>query len=231
MFARPATITTSRRRWSAPALAAALMLTTACTAGCGQMLGAIVYFLSPPQVRKAEFELTQARLAIHIDSRGQSRNNPLFEHELHQTLSEVFKEKKLNARIVPHERMLDLQQRNADFAKWSNQKIGRELRVEQVLYIMIDELRTRERPDHPILHPRVWLRARVVGVQAPSAHPVLWPIDEPAGREISTARQPQEAGDINRDDTAIAKLARDAAHLIASYFYDLDLEDGPPKER
>lgn len=195
------------------------------------MIGAIVYFLSPPQIRKAEFELTKGRLAIHIDSRGQSRNNPLFEHELHQTLSEIFKEKKLNAKIVPHARMLDLRQSSADFAKWSVQKIGRELHAEQVLYIMIDNLHTRERPDHPILHPRVELRARLVGVQAPAAHPVLWPVDDPAGREISAAQQPQEAGNINRDDAAIAKLARNAAQEIASYFYDLDLEDGPPKER
>jgi hypothetical protein len=214
-------------RGTAPAAAVALL--GAALSGCN-ILGPITYYLGPPRIQKAEFPLTsKGRVAVVVDYVRREQENPVFSQTLVEKLIDIFRERKSSTRIVPPEELLDLRKRHRDFREWSLQRIGRELEAEQVLALRVENLTLRVAPDDPVVYPRVVLRVMVIGSDRPPERPRLWP-DEPEGREVPCSRPPQEAGDIHAHDLAAIKLARDTAHLLATLFFDTDLEQPIPKE-
>jgi hypothetical protein len=208
--------------------AAALLVLVCSAAGCN-ILGPAAYYLGPPRIQKAQFKLTEGRLAVVIETARPDQDNPVFNQALFDKLSEILRERKVKSELVPHPQVLKLRQAHRDFSKWSLQRVGRELRAQQVLYLRIDTLRLRETPDHPVISPEVVLRSKVIEVRAPRAHARLWP-EEAEGRQITCTRPAAEATDARAIDTEAWKLAHDAAHLVAEPFTDVDLEDRPPTE-
>ena len=208
---------------------ALLLAVVGTSAGCKQ-LASIAYYAGPRRIQPAEFKLGEGRLAVVIETVYPEQDNPVFNQALFDKLVEIFRENKVKGEVVPLRELLELRQRHADFSRWSLQRIGRELKAEQVLYLRLEELRLRETPDHPLVSPKVSVRIKVVGVQAPSVHARLWP-EETEGRTIICERQPQEASDPQVIDSEALKLARDTAYLVAQPFHDVDLEEPTPKER
>jgi hypothetical protein len=212
----------------AAAVVSAGLLGTALV-GCN-LLGPIAYYLGPPRVQKAEFALTdRGRVAVVVDYVRREQENPVFTQALVEKLIEIFREKKSSTRLVPPEELLELRRTHRDFSGWSLQRIGRELNAEQVLWLRVENLTLRLAPDDPVLYPRVVLRVAVIGSDRPPERPRLWP-EEPEGREVSCSRPPQEAGDFHTQDLAAISLARDTAHLLATLFFDTDLEQPLPRE-
>jgi hypothetical protein len=214
------------RSWE---LSAAALLVLVCSAAGCNVLGPAAYYLGPPRIQKAEFKLTEGRLAVVIESTHPDQDNPVFNQALFDKLSEILRERKVKSEFVPHRQVLKLRQTHRDFAKWSLQHVGRELRAQQVLYLRIDTLQLRETPDHPVISPEVTLRSKVIDVCAPHAHARLWP-EEAEGRQITCTRPAAEAIDPRAIDTEAWKLAHDAAYLVAEPFIDVDLEDRPTTE-
>jgi hypothetical protein len=212
-------------RWR---LAAAGLLLVCTSVGCN-ILGPIAYYLGPRRIQKAEFKLTAGRLAVVIEAARPEQDNPVFNQALFGKLTEIFRTRKIQSELVPHREVLELRQANPDFAKWSLQRIGRELRAEQVLYLRIENLQLRETPDHPLVTPEISLRSKVVDVRAPTPHARLWP-EEAEGRAISCKRPSKEATDAEVIDTEAWKLAHDIAHLVSYPFFDVDLEEPTPRE-
>lgn len=201
----------------------------AALAGCN-ILGPITYYLGPPRVHKAEFPLTsRGRVAVVVDYVRREQENPVFAQALVEKLIEIFREKKSSTRLVPPEELLELRRTHRDFSEWSLQRIGRELNAEQVLWLRVENLTLRVAPDDPVLYPAVVLRVMVIGSDRPPERPRLWP-QELEGREVSCRRPPQEASDFHAQDLAAIKLARDTAYLLATLFFDTDLEQPLPKE-
>jgi len=198
--------------------------------GCN-IIAAMAYFFGPPQVQPAEFKLTEGRLVVLVEMARPEQDHPIFRQALCDKLTEVFREHNIRAQLVPQEEIYRLRQQNADFGKWSVQKVGQRLDARQILYVRVEQLQLREAPDSPVLQPGVRLRLRLVDPQAPAKTAQLWPgARERDGREVARARQHREATDPMVIDEEAAKLGKDAAYLVAAPFYDVDLEKKTPWE-
>ena len=199
-------------------------------AGCN-IVSAMAYFFGPQQIQKAEFKLTDGRLAVFVDWTHPEQDNPVFTQALHEKLIEIFRDHNVRAQLIPPEEIYRLRQQNRDFGQWSIQKVGQRVNARQVLYVRVDELQLREAPDSPVMLPAVRLRTRVVDPQAPKDKAQLWPTaQEPDGREAARARQHREFTDPVAVDAEAAKLGRDTAYIVAAPFYDVDLEQRTPWE-
>lgn len=215
----------SSRSLLLPAAVAALALTLA---GCN-ILGPIAYYTSPPQIAKAEHKFKEGdRLAVVIDPAQQGESNPVFEQALIERVAEMFREKRGKATIVPMRDVVALR-RQPEYRTWSVQRIGRELGASHVLYLKQERLSLRESPEHPILHPYVILRAKLIAVNEPSDKARVWPA-EVEGREVRCQRPMQEYTTPEDTDTAIRKLGYDTAYFVGYPFFDMDMEESPRRE-
>jgi hypothetical protein len=198
--------------------------------GCGSLRG-IAYLAAPPQIQKAEFTLSSGSVAVLIDYARPGQVNPVFDVGLHERIVEAFRDNKVSAQIVPHERVTRLRQSNQDFESWSLQRIGRELGAEQVLHIRIERLLLAE-PDDPVVSPSVELHFKVIAVAAPAVHARLWPPAdaEPDGRTVTHNRHPVETGAPDVIDGEARKLARETGVYVARHFHKYDLEGSLPRE-
>lgn len=196
--------------------------------GCN-ILGPLAYYTSPQQIAKAEYKFKEGdRIAIVVDPAQDSESNPVFEQALTERVAETFRERRGLATIVPMRDVVALR-RKMEYRTWSVQRIGRELGATHVLYLKQERLALRESPDHPILHPHVVLRAKLIAVNEPSEKARLWPA-EVEGREIRCQRPMQEYTSPQDADTAVRKLGYDTAYYVAYPFFDMDLEESPRRE-
>lgn len=219
---------TRRLRYGALFLLAGLTLATA----CGQ-LGAIGYYLRPRQIQKPQYEFPAGtRVAVLIEAASAAQENPVFDQALYERMTEMLREGKCEATLLPLHEVLDLRRQNADYAKWSIQRIGRELDADQVLCIKLDTLIIRPTPDHPLLTPEVTLHMKLIGVSEPSAHARIWP-EAKEGYLVQCKRQIEQAADENPEgpDSEARKLGHDTAYWVTMPFLEVDLEVTPPMER
>jgi hypothetical protein len=211
-------------------LGAGLLAAAALLAGCN-LVGPIAYYLRPPQIQKPEFKLSESgRVAVLIESGRGVQESPVFAESLYNQIVEISRVKKSATEFVPLGDVYALRRSRPDFASLSVQRIGRELNAEQVLYIRIDELRTRESPDLPVVEPSVSVRCSVVGVHALPDMARLWP-SEGEGRRETATRQAQMAAGPPDVDLALSKLAKDLAWRITVPFFQTDLETPLPVAR
>jgi hypothetical protein len=216
------------RTWFARLTLAVLLVPAA---GCN-IVGPLGVLFAPPQIQKAEVTLTKSRLALLVEYARTEDENPVFTQTFRERLAEILKEKKVNEQLVPAQELARLQQANPDFGKWNLQRVARELRAEQVLYVRIDRLVIRPTPDHPLMEPGVMMHAKLISASAEAKAARLWPpAAEREGRELSRSRPPQEAADARAIDEETTKLAKDAALLMAMPFYDVDKEERPAWEK
>lgn len=201
---------------------------TSLVTGCVKNpIGAAAYFFSPKQIDKADFHLTQGRLAIVFETAA-GEENPVFARELHTTLTRELQDRQVPSKVIPYTEMISLRQK-PEYARWSVQRIGRELAADQVLYLRAERFLLRETPEYPVLTPSVTLRIKVIDPDAPANHARLWPIDD-RGTELQCSRPASEASGPDAADRAAQSLARDTARLVARFFYDVDLEEKPVRE-
>lgn len=199
-------------------------------AGC-RLVAAVGVLTAPPQIKKTEFRLAPGRVAVLLETTRPEDDNPVFAQAFYDRLVEEFRQHKIRAQVVSRDEVLRARQENPDFARWSVQKVGRWVLADQVLYVRIESLQLYEAPGSPLLVPRVQMRVRVIGVNEPPETARLWPgPEEPDGRLILRTRQPKEPVDAVLIDAEAAKLAREAAFLVALPFRDVDLEQKPPWE-
>lgn len=218
------------RSYFAPCVGLLLVAMTL-AAGCGQQLGAILYFLSPQRIRQPEIKLTEGRLAILIEFSDPSAENPVFARQFHDILVDQFTQRKLKTKVVSFDDLARLRSENADFATWSVQRIGRRAGAEQVLYVRIESFLTHEHPDHPLIEPKVEMRLKVIDsrTSAKESKVQLWP-DEADGRRLAMSRPPREAGTPRQIDEEVKKLARQTGRIAARFFVEYNEEEELPRE-
>ncbi len=208
-----------------PAALLALVLLPAC-----RYVAAASYLFGPPQVQKAEFKPTSGRLVLLLECARPEDENPVFAQNLHEKFEELLAQNDLKTQVVPREDVLRLRQEFPDFGQWTVQKVGQRLNAAQVLYVRIDRLQLREAPASPLLTPAVQMRLKLIDVQTGER---LWPgPQERDGRVCGRSRPSQEVavGDSTVLDAETAKLGKDAAWVVAQWFYDVDLEQKTPWE-
>lgn len=206
-------------------LPAALLL----LAGCNY-IKALGILLRPPHTVKAEYKIEKGKVAIIVDPAHPEEANPVFEQALMQKLKELFAEKKSPAEFVSYGDLIAQRQRNPDFGKWTIQHIGHDLGADYVLYLRVERLSSRTSPAYPVVEPSVLMQAKLIDVGKPHEQARVWP-PEKEGREVHCVRQSQEASSADVVDTAMAKLAHDAANLLILPFFDYDEEEKPPVEK
>lgn len=209
----------------------ALLLAALLVVGCGQHLGAILYFLSPQRIKEPEIKLTEGRLAILIEFSDPSAENPVFARQFHDILVDQFTQRRLKTKVVPFDDLARLRSENADFASWSVQRIGRRAGAEQVLYVRIESFLTHEHPGHPLIEPKVEMTLKVIDsrTSAKESKVQLWP-DETDGRRLAMSRPPREAGTPRQIDEEVKKLARQTGRIAARFFVEYNEEEELPRE-
>jgi hypothetical protein len=212
-------------RRALPSLAIVLApLASGCT-----LLGTIAYYTSPQRLTTPEFVFpATSRVAVLIDPAREGESNPVFEQALTDRLREMFRDRNSKATFLPIREIVALRRR-PEYRGWSIQRVGKELNATHVLYLRQERLVLRETPDHPILHPQVLLRAKVIDVAAPSESARVWP-PEADGREITGSRPMQEYTTPDATDSAVRKLGYDVSYFVGYPFFEMDLEEKPPIE-
>jgi hypothetical protein len=196
------------------------------------MVRAAAYYFAPRHLQDAEFKPNPDKnIAILIDFVNPEQENQLFRRELHEEMKKVFDEHGVSKNVVPLETQMRLRQANRDFPRWSTQEVGRRLDAEQVISINIDSLTVRSDPDSPVLAPSVQVRVRVVASRAKTdAEARLWP-KERDGRSVGPlTRPPVEMTGPDTADFVVGALGRDSGRQIATFFYQVDLEEGEEQE-
>ncbi len=197
--------------------------------GCN--LAPLAILFAPRQIQKAEVKLTSGRLLILAETARPDQENPVFLSALHDKLTEILRTNKVPSQIVPLTELARLRQDNPDFGRWSVARIGRELAAEEVLYIRIEQLVIRPTPDHPLIEPQVRLRMKLIAVHGDEREARRWPPkEEREGRLVEARRPPREASDATLLDSEAAAFGREVAFQVAMPFYDLNLEEKPPRE-
>ena len=211
---------------------AVLLILLGATAGCN-IFAPIAYYLRPPQIQKPQYEFPpDARVAVVIEARNPRYENPVFDRALHERGGTMLRDGKSHATILPLQQVAELRHSNPDFAKWSLQRIGRELGADHVLHVKVDRLVIHPSPEYPILTPEVDLHLKLISVHEPAVHARVWP-EAKEGHPVSCRRQVAEAADTNPDaaDIEARKLGHDTAYWVTMPFIKVDLEKRPPVER
>ena len=88
------------------AVVAVLLLAT--LAGCNWITAASV-LMRPRQIDKAQFKLTDQRLAVFIDYAKPEQESPVFDRAVYDQLTAVFREQKkfVHSQLVPFDEVLD----------------------------------------------------------------------------------------------------------------------------
>lgn len=214
-------------------LLATLLMTIAATSLTGCVgFRYLAYMFSPRQKQKAEFTFPgDAQVLVMIEAMRPEYENPVFNRALFDRTAELFKEKKSTATLISPLKVISLRREHEDFAKWSLQRVGRELNATHVLWIKVDKLQIQPSPDTPVLEPVVDLRMKVIAVDHPETEARVWPDEkEKEGRPIHVQRQADVGSEAHNVDTATVKLARDTAQFVHAPFFEIDLEEPTPVE-
>ena len=196
--------------------------------GCNVM-GAILYYLSPRHIQKPEFEFPPgASVALLIEPARPEAENPVFIRALHENTERMLRDGGCEAKLAPVEETNRV--RKSAARDWSLQRIGRDLGADYVIYVRIVRLQIRELSDHPMISPYVELDMKLIGVDRPAAFPRIWP-DGREGHAVTCKRQTSEASDPDAEDAETARLGHDTAYYVSMPFIEVDLEERPPVAR
>ena len=195
--------------------------------GCRE-IGMAGYLLSPRQIEKPQYELSESRVAILIDPPPRAEMHPLFARALHKKTVSLLKDFEVDTQIVPYDETIRLQQ-DPDYFNWTTQRIGEKLHAAEVIHVQLTNFMLRETEDHPLLNPMVEMRVKVIDSNAKPAKARLWP-DDIEGYLIKVERQPREAGSMRDLDREAIKLGNDAAQHLARLFAEWDREETIPVE-
>lgn len=195
----------------------------------------IAYMFSPRQVQKAEFTFpTDSRVLLMLESERPEEENPVFNRAMFDKLVELFREKKSTAHLVSPLEVLTLRRNNEDFASWTIQRVGRELKCDYVIYLKVQKLQVQTTPDVQVLEPRFDAKMKVICVDHPATEARVFPpsqSDDKEGRDIHVTRQADVTSDNRGIDSAVIKLGKDCAHYVIAPFFELDQEESTPQEQ
>ena len=131
---------------------------------------------------------------------------PPVKRRLAEKVNELLIEKRLAARTVPYDRLVDLRGEEPNFDRMHVPTVGRRCGAELVVHIAIDRLTLKETPIEALWRGRFEVRVKVVDVKKGR----IWP-EELAGFPISV----QEPTTENASETYGAELSKKLADKLA----------------
>ncbi len=206
----------ARPRWRRLLLLGAMVLSGGAS-GCVQM-AAVWANLTGGDVVEPEFTLTKEPLLILIDDRDSLVTEPQAFRDLHQALSAIFLEFKVNRQLVPFENWQTLQRTAKDYNRLSVREIGEKLGASQVLYLVVDRFTLQAEPGAPLFKGEFAVRVKVLSTEA-KRDVRLWPREE-AGRRIVVTTNPTPADSDKSAGDVARELAEKIADSISRLFYE-----------
>lgn len=203
-----------RRKTSSLAVCAVLLL---CSTGCYQMASAFAAASGGEWV-DAEFKIAEGPLLVLIDDLDDLVTEPRAIKEVHETISDIFYEFKINRLVIPFEEWQTLRQTDKDYDTLSIREIGEKLGAEQVLYVKIIRFSLSDEPGADIYKGHFVARTKVLSTR--SGRDVrLWPETDPAGEKVEATTAPEPI-DGDRSAFEVAReLSIKLGQGVAKNFY------------
>ena len=184
-------------------LAAAGMLALA---GC-QLPLAIMEKMFPKDKVPPRFKLPADKIVLVFpDDVERPVSYPPVKRRLAEKVNELLMEKKLAARTVSHDRLVELRGIEPNFDRMHVPTVGSRCGADLVVYLAIDRFTLKETPIETLWRGRFDVRVKVVDVKTGR----IWP-DELAGFPISV----QEPTTENTSETYGAELSKKLADKLA----------------
>jgi hypothetical protein len=195
------------------------------TGGCGQQLGALLYYITPEPKNKADFKFGSCRLAILIDDPYGSLPRSDLRVQLHNSLVQELDANKVPVTVVPLADMAKVEQNTRDFDNMSIRAVGEKVHADQVLHVLILSFTAGEDAAHGVYRGTARAAVKVCSTERKPAVRV-WP---PGGEGyVVEVQQPSEqvdewgskrAGDVYAD-----AITERLGKRIAMLFYEHSAE-------
>jgi hypothetical protein len=193
--------------------------------GCGPRFGALLYWsgVGHGHKVKAQFELTEEKLAVFVDDPNGLIALPEATDELISELIRLFAEHEVNFNVVNAEEITAAVYSRPESARWSIRQIGEELGAAQVLYIEVLDFGLQEQPRSPLYQGRWQVEVKVISTSR--EHDVrLWP-KQPMGQRVEVNTPLEQTDDPAFPVELSRRMAGTLAQKIAFFFYDHKLDD------
>lgn len=204
------------------------LLVMVAVSGCGQQIGALLYYATPEQKNKADFKLSPNRLAILIDDPYGSLPRSDLRAQIHAKLVAEMAAHKIQAVVVPMAEMAKVEQGNREFDKMSIRAVGEQVHADQVLYVSILSFTVGEEAKHGVYLGKARAQVKICSTER-KASVRVWP---PSGDgyivEIQQpSEQTEEWGNSKASELYSQVVAERLAKRISLLFYEhsAELED------
>lgn len=198
-------------------------------AGCGQQMGALLYHtgLIPEEKNKAQFPLTQNRLAILVDDPAGAMPNADLRNDLVAELTAMLVEHKACGAIVPESEMAGVERSNRDFDALSIRYIGEKVHADQVLHIQIQSFSPGDEAKVGVYKGKARALVKVCSTE-PRPDVRLWPAGGD-GMPVEVMQPSEQTDQWNgggkASDLYSRMIAARLGKRIAMLFYQHPVED------
>jgi hypothetical protein len=193
--------------------------------GCGQQLGALLYYATPEQKNKADYKMPPTRLAILIDDPYGSLPRSDLRARIHSALTTELTVNKVPASVVPMAAVARLEQDNRDFDKMSIRAVGEQVQADQVLYVSILNFSAGDDAKHGVYLGKARAQVKICGTQRQPAVRIWPPSGDGYIVEVQQQmEQTEEWGNAGAADLYNQTIADRLAMRIAMIFYDHSAE-------
>lgn len=138
-----------------------LVLAAALAAGC-EVPAYVAHVIAGPRPIPAVYQLPDRKTLVFVDDRARQLPAPDLSSLLAAKIQRDLRDHKAVTSFVEPDVLDDLRARHSDFAEWPIDRVGREVHVEQVIYVLVQDLSMIA--EDIIVRPSITLRIKVVDV-------------------------------------------------------------------
>lgn len=206
------------KRHARTVLVVLALTSAAALSGCGPMIGWIVNAFAPPKKVAPIYEPPANKtILVFVDDIIHELVYEPVKAELTAQLNKQFVERKVAARTIKYDRLLDLVAATPKFNRLSVSEVGQRLGADIVLYVQVDRFSLKDDNASPLWHGQFQTTVRMVEVGKGK----LWPKDHPAGYPVEPIEVPTTDNSSAGYGSKLARtMAGEMANRIARLFYE-----------
>ncbi len=194
-----------------------------CLGGCAQFYQLFIDPLLPAKKTASEHDMTGKTVLVWVDDAYGNSVNHLLRRALSQAVNETLVSHEAVGEVVGYAAIASLRQRYPDTTELTIQQLGRELKADEVLYILIDDFDLHHDAAGGFYRPHVSGAAKVIEV-AQGQH--VWP-ETVTYRSFSFTGKLLQADDATFEDKLVSELAEQIAATLGPCFYEHEAERYP----
>ena len=195
-----------------------LLLPLAATlCGCPLMAWTAAQFTPPKKVPAKYKPPKNKTFLVFVDDYYHLVEYEPLKADLTNQLNRQLREHKIAGEVIEYDKLLDLIENTPHFDNLSTAEVGRRLRADIVLYVLIDRFSLKESEANPLWQGKLGTTVRLVDVRKGR----LWPTDRLSGYPVPTVELPPASSDSPSFDAQLSRiLAWRMADRIAKLFYE-----------